>query len=396
MANRKKVVTLSVWAVIAAVIMAGSIFLTWYATTWDRALSGYFGHIGGDDVSTEDIVDMQKECALEMVDEGGVLLKNDNGALPLSKGNKVSVFGQTSQMWMTRNDIKSSKDTLFLESLESAGLTINPELRKFYKQSSHTEWGVGANAGDGGIAGTWEIDEVPQNEYTESVKNSYSQYSDAAVVVFSRSSSEGGDLPRQMGRFGGSDSESYLELTGNEKDLLAAIKDSGAFKKTIVVLHTGNPMQMDFADEEKYGVDSVLWIAGTGQDGIEELGKYFTGEVNPSGKNVDTYVYDNFSSPAMQNFGDYRFTLNGELIKATTSTVGGTYSYINYGESVYMGYRYYETRYEDAVMNAAGAGEYDYSKTVFAPFGYGLSYTDFEWSGFTVSAPTKTASRRSP
>lgn len=385
--TKKRAIWLSVWAVIVAVVIVLVALLTWYAGTWDRALTSYFGSIGKTVYTSEELTQQQKDLELRIVDEGVVLLQNDNDALPLAEGNKVSVFGITNQMWMTKEKLSGTKDTVFLESLEAAGLEINTNLRKFYRQSTHTDWGNGANLGNGGIAGDWKIDEVPQSEYTDDVKSTYTQFSDAAIVVFTRGGSEGGDLPRYMGRYGGSDEEHYLELTQNEKDLLAAIQNAGCFKKTIVVLHTTNAMQMDFTQVEEYGVDAVLWVSGTGQDGVAEMGKILTGEVVPSGKNVDTYVYDNFSSPVMQNFGDFRFTKDGNLIQATTTTVGGTYSYINYGESIYMGYKYYETRYADVVTGRANVGNYDYASTVYAPFGYGLSYTDFTWSNFTATNP---------
>lgn len=386
--KKKNALRLSVWAVCAAIILAASVFVSWYATTWDKALAPYFDYIGGTKLSAEDLDELavkQKELELQIVDEGCVLLKNENKALPLAQGSKVSVFGITSMMWMTKQ-IPESKTDVFLQSLQNAGLETNNTLATMYMKSKHTNWGNGANLGDGGVAGNWQLDEVPQSEYTDSVKASYASYSDAAIVVFTRGGSEGGDLPRYMGRYGGSDSESYLELNQDEKDLLKAIKDCGQFKKTIVILHSTNAMQMDFADQAEYGIDSILWISGTGQDGVEEIGKILSGEVNPSAKNVDTYVIDNFSAPAMQNFGDYRFTSGGALISDTTTTVGGTYSYLNYGEGIYIGYKYYETRYEDSVMNAANVGSYDYASTVYAPFGYGLSYTTFAFSEFKMGS----------
>lgn len=331
-------------------------------------------------------MDLERACALQITAEGVVLLRNENDALPLSKGSKVSVFGQTAQMWMTKEKLTNTKDTVFLESLESAGLEVNGELRKFYKQSKHTSWGNGANLGNGGIAGNWAIDEVPQSEYTQSVKDSYSACSDAAIVVFTRGGSEGGDLPRAMDRFGGQADESYLELNADGRDLLAAVSGAG-FARIVVILHTTNAMQMDQVDAEQYGVDAVVWVSGTGADGVSQLGAVLTGDINPSGKTVDTFVYDNFSAPAMQNFGDFRFTRGGQLIQDVTSTVGGTYSYMNYGEGIYVGYQYYETRYEDYVMGTANAGDYDYASTVAYPFGHGLSYTNFTWSGFKASAP---------
>ena len=396
--NRK--LWLSVWCVVLALVICFNVWATTYALSWDKVLGGYFGYLSsskdsqsevaettdeGKYATLEELLAAEKEAELEIVSEGMVLLKNDNGALPLDKGSKVSVFGQTAQMWMTKEKLTNSKDTVFLESLESAGLEINPSLRKMYKQSKHTKWGIGANLGNGGIAGSWQIDEVPRSEYKDSVIASYADYHDAAIVVFTRGGSEGGDLPRAMDRFGGSREESYLDLTQNEKDLLAMVQEAG-FEKTIVVLHTTNAMQLDELLDPQYGVDAVVWVSGTGEDGVSVVGKLFTGEVNPSGRTVDTWAYDNFTAPAMQNFDDFRFTKDGEPIKATTTTVGGTYSYENYAEGIYVGYKYYETRFEDAVMGAENVGDYDYDATVAFPFGWGLSYTDFVWSDFHFTA----------
>lgn len=389
---KKKKVILSAWCLFLVAALCLNVYGTIYATSWDRALSGYFGTVGGKNVQSvetqtystvEELVVAEKEAEKRIVAEGVVLLQNSNGALPLAAGSKVSVFGQTAQMWMTKERISGTKDVVFLESLEDAGLEINAALRKFYKQSKHTNWGIGANLGNGGVAGSWQLDEVPQKEYTDEVKSSYAAYNDAAIVVISRGGSEGGDLPRYMGRYGGSDADSYLDLTPEEKDLFASVQAAG-FKKTILILHTTNSMNM--RDIAEYGFDAILWVSGTGQDGVQVMGKLLTGELNPSGRTVDTFAYDNFECPAMQNFGDFRFTENGALVPATTTTVGGTYSYQNYGENIYVGYKYYETRYEDAVLGQNNAGAFDYDSEVAFPFGYGLSYTDFAWTDMTVSS----------
>ena len=391
---------LGLWCLVLVLVIVFNCWATTYAISWDSVLTGYFGIIedrqpesGETQEKPQRFADLdalraaEREAELEIVDEGVVLLKNDNQALPLAKGNKVSVFGQTAQMWMTKEKLSNTKDTVFLESLESAGLVINGSLRKMYKQSKHTKWGNGANLGNGGIAGTWAVDEVPVSEYKDSVKESFAEYNDAAIVVLTRGGSEGGDLPRYMGRYEGSDEDDYLSLSPEEKDLLAMV--GASFERVIVVLHTTNAMAMDFTQAAEYGVDAVLWVSGTGEDGVQEIGRILVGDVNPSGKNIDTYVYDNFSAPAMQNFGDFRFTSGGKLIDATTTTVGGTYSYQHYAEGIYVGYKYYETRYEDKVLGAANVGEYDYAATVAYPFGWGLSYTTFDWSGFQASGPDK-------
>lgn len=395
--KKKHIYKLRIWVVISIVILGLLISLFTFALSYDPFLKGYLGTVGGHYVDIGDVMKYQadyeskeetltafKELNAQITEEGTVLIKNDNNALPLDKGSAISVFGMTSVLWMTQENIPSTKSAIFADSLEDSGYIMNSALRVMYKTSSHTNWGTGDNKGDGSAAGSWTIDEVPQSEYTSTVKNSYSSFADAAIVVFSRSSGEGADLPRSMDRFGGLADESYLELNTDERDLFEAINDANCFEKTIVILHSANPMQMDFLNE--YDIDAVLWVSGTGTDGISGLIKIITGEVSPSGKLVDTYTYDNFSAPAMQNFGDFRYleSENGALL--SESSLGfNSYSYINYGESIYIGYRYYETRYEDIVMGTANSGNFDYENTVAAPFGHGLSYGQFEWRNFNYT-----------
>lgn len=380
--KKKQKIGFGIWCGVSAVLAGATIFLNCFAASYDSALVWQLGTIGGasnTEGATFDSLEAADEHLREVtnhdiIEEGTVLLKNDNEALPLNKSTeKISVFGMSSILWTTIDRIKTTKDAVLADALEDYGFQMNSELRKFYKTSSHTNWGTADPKGDGTDPGTWAIDEVPQSEYTDTVKNSYKDYNDAAIVVFSRSCGEGADLPRSMDRFGGGQ-ESYLELSKDEKDLLAAVKSAG-FKKTIVILHSANPFQMDFLKDD-YGIDSILWVAGTGagDGGIKALCEILAGDSSPSGKLVDTFCYDNLSSPAMQNFGDFRY------VDESGNLTG--YSYLNYAESIYVGYKYYETRYEDSVLRQGNAGNYRYEDDVCYPFGHGLSYTDFEWSNF--------------
>lgn len=385
--NKRQLIYTIVWAAVSLVIAIALIIGNVFAVRFDQILSDFFGRTGegvsggGDNAYVSDYknkdaaLDAFTELNRETVREGAVLMHNKGGALPLDKGAKVSVFGMSSALWMTLDRIPQTKSAVFANSLEDYknGFEVNGELRKFYNTSKHTDWGQGDPKGSGDGEGNWKIDEVPQSEYTQKVKDSYSRYNDAAIIVISRGSGEGADLPRSMDRFGGSADRHYLQLTKEEDELFAAVQAAG-FKKTVVVLHSAGAFQMDFMN--KYDVDAVLWVAGTGVGGIDSIAPILAGDVSPSGKLVDTYVYDNYSSPAMQNFGDMRF------VDADGRLTG--YSYVNYSEGVYVGYKYYETRYEDAVLGAQNVGGYDYGKTVFAPFGYGLSYTDFDLSGFSA------------
>ena len=366
--KKKQRIGFGVWCGVSALLAGTVIFLNCYAASYNSALVWQLGTLGGAGNTTGATYDslnaaenhLTEVTNHDVIKEGTVLLKNDNNALPLNKETeKISVFGMSSILWSRVDRISTTKDALLADGLQDYGFQMNSELRKFYKTSKHTNWGTADPKGDGTDAGTWTIDEVPQSEYTDKVKASYKEYNDAAIVVFSRSCGEGADLPRNMDRFGGG-SESYLELNQDEKDLLTAVKEAG-FKKTIVILHSANPMQMDFLKDD-YGIDSVLWVAGTGagDGGIKALCEIIAGDANPSGRLVDTYCYDNFSSPAMANFGDFRY------VDSTGNPTG--YSYINYAEGIYIGYKYYETRYEDKVLGQGNTSDYQYSADVCYPF----------------------------
>lgn len=424
---RKKIIATAVYAVLAILVIVLFAIGTNFANSYSRPLTLYLGEIGGGidysnvemdengnyvdedgniidteyykvdeeflnvdgTVNTALFAAAQEDLCEREVGEGTVMLKNDTlesggKALPLAKNAKVSVFGFTSTWWMTREYFgRDSRGQEFYDSLANAGLEYNPTLARFYAQSSHTKWGNNAfNLGNGAIKGSMSLDEVPWSEHQEQDLD-LDEYKDAAIVVFSRTASEGGDCPLYMEKYndaGGeqlTDEYHYLQLTPNEKSILEGIKNEG-FTNTIVILHTGNPMEMTEIDAEEYGVTACLWVAGTGNTGVKSIGRILTGEITPSGHLATTFSYDNFSAPAMQNFSDNRFTRNGEVID---------YSYVNYGEGIYVGYKYYETRYEDYVTQRANVGNYDYGATVARPFGYGLSYTDFSWSDFSVSAP---------
>ena len=362
----KKSTYLIIWTLVIALLCSAVGVVNYEALYWDSALTLYFGEVGVKNVSTVTFdTDDHAQVANLIVAEGAVLLKNEKNALPM-KGGKISLFGI------------DNKNGVLQKVLEDEGFTVNPTLAAFYAASSHSSGAGSLSAGNGSETGGWVIDEVPQSEYTADVKASYKDYNDAAVVVLMRTGAEGNDLPYDMSRYGGSADENYLELNKDEKELLAEVHKS--FDKVIVLISSANAMQMDFVDKAEYGIDAVLWYARPA-GGIGSIAKILSGAINPSGRLVDTYVHDNLSSAAMQNFGDYRY------VNEDGSLSG--YSYVNYAEGIYVGYKYYETRYEDAVMeqgNASGnAGifaskgdSWVYGEEVAYPFGYGMSYTTFE------------------
>ena len=157
-----------------------------------------------------------------------------------------------------------------------------------------------------------------------------------------------------------------------------ALKDAGKIGKIIVLINTSNALQVDFLKNNEFGVDATLWIGGVGQTGLEAVAEILNGTVNPSGSLADTYCFDNYSSPVMQNYTPIQY--EGDL----TQIPGHADTYMIYQEGIYVGYKYYETRYEDTVMGTGNTAGYNYSDDVAFPFGYGLSYTTFEYSDMTM------------
>ena len=221
--------------------------------------------------------------------------------------------------------------------------------------------------------------ETPQSKYTDAVKNSYADYSDAALVVITRIGGEGFDLPRYQGDSEGavSPDSHYLELDQNEIDLLTAVTD-GTFKRVVVVFNTPSSFEATFLKDSAYAafadkIDAAVWIGFTGSTGITALGEILNGDVNPSGRLVDTWAADFTKDPSFVNFG------TGCLPDTTDKYDGGMYYSVDYEEGIYVGYRYYETRGETD-------GEDWYNANVVYPFGYGLSYTTFNWTVGDASA----------
>lgn len=322
----------------------------------------------------------------EIEAEGIVMLKNNGDALPLETGNKISLFSRSSVDLVLggtgAGGIDASKTVDLKTALENDGMfEVNDTLWDFYKTYDGKDGYIRSN---GTYAGALPKDiyvaEVPQNEYTEEVKASYESYNDAAVVVISRVGGEGSDMP--TGEFG--DGTKYLALQEQEKELLRAIQESGKFQKTIILINTSNAMELGWLDQEEYGIDACLWIGGVGQSGAKAVAGVLAGQVNPSGHLPDTYAADSFSSPAMQNFGDFTYTNADEIEQQIGGQNQGT-KYVVYREGIYVGYRYYETRYADSIVDPEGtnalsaAGAYvgdtwNYGNEVCYPFGYGLSY----------------------
>ena len=345
--------------------------------------------------SVEELEAHDKEIAEQLTGEGAVLLKND-GALPLAKGDKVSTLSHSSVGIATCGtgsaDIDTSKAPTLKEALEADGLEVNPTLWDFYLTGEGSKFprnpSKDTDATGIKVRSDYNVNEVPMDVYTSDVKDSFASYGDAAIVTITRLAGEMYDVP--IGGF--TDGTDALQLTQEEKDLLAMAREN--FDKVIVLINSTNAMQCDFLTDDSYGVDAALWIGYTGTWGLNAVVDILTGEVNPSGHLVDTYCNDNSAAPSLVNFYGAQYT------NATEDNndqwydfqLDGNKYYNVYSEGIYVGYRYYETRYEDVVMGQGNAGSYDYNATVAYPFGYGLSYTTFDWSNFKSSYDASTDS----
>lgn len=325
-----------------------------------------------------------QEVNLKLAEEGFVLLKNENAALPMNKGARISVFSKNSVNLSYGGSGSGGFDTSnnknLYESLNDAGFVTNPTLKNFYESSQSGPVRT-ANSSDLDNGDNQKIAaaETPQNKYTDAVKNSYADYSDAALVVITRIGGEGFDLPRYQGDSEGavSPDSHYLELDQNEIDLLTAVTD-GTFKRVVVVFNTPSSFEATFLKDSAYAafadkIDAAVWIGFTGSNGITALGEILNGDVNPSGRLVDTWAADFTKNPSFVNFG------TGCLPDTTDKYDGGMYYSVDYEEGIYVGYRYYETRGETD-------GEDWYNANVVYPFGYGLSYTTFDWTVGDASA----------
>ncbi len=352
-------------SVIGGILSVGLIVGTVVAYQYESLIDVFFTQNSG-----ETSVDSLALCE-DVVEEGVVLLKNEDEALPLSDTEtNLALLGQNTVDFVYGGSGSGSVDTSTAPTLKTAledkGYTINETLWDFYDTGAGSSYRKETpdSAGDGEFA----VNEVPQSVYTTDVINSLAD-DDVAIVSIGRSGGESADIPTTDLASG----YNYLEIDADEQALLKLACDN--FDKVILLVNTNNPIELGFLEDEEYSnIKAALWVGGVGQEGLYGLANVISGDANPSGRLVDTFAYDALSAPSSQNLGDYDIT---------NSSVDKGNKYLVYGEGIYVGYRYYETRYEDVVLgNTTG---YDYSTQVQFPFGYGLSYTDFTWSNYSVS-----------
>ena len=329
-----------------------------------------------------------------IVANGAVLLMNKDGALPLAEGSSVTLLGNRSANFVYggtgSGGMDASKATNLRDALEADSFRVNPVMWSFYREGAGSKYGWQEAGGSLNnyifINEEFLVNEVPMSAFTDAEWDSVSTYGDAAIMVIGRVCGEGKDLPVA----GASDAGgNVLSISKEEKDILAKLaelKAAGKLSKIVLLLNTSNAVELDVLNPDvcgvDYAIDACLWVGGVGQSGINAIGDLLTGRINFSGRLVDTFCYDNTTSPAIQNAYVTSYTNaadKGLSFKGTNDEY-----YAVYQEGIYVGYRYYETRYEDAVLRNANVGDYDYSKTVAFPFGYGLSYADLRYSGLSM------------
>ena len=342
--------------------------------------------------------------AVQEQEEGTVLLYNKDNALPLSTDEQLSLFGHAVAQPLYRSQSAGSRaystksGVDLYKALGTLKFKVNPKLYNAYL-TSKTERKTGAGTffdENSDPSSQWSLGEEKIDFYTDDLKSSWEKgFNDVAIVMLAREGGEGVELYTKTPTEG----ISQLALCQEEKDLLAIIRDSGAFKKTIVLLNSGNPMEVDWIEE--YDVDAVLWIGCPGEKGFTGVANILAGNANPSGRLVDTYAVSSLSAPAVANnsFNNQQWANLTEALKKSSSNPSEISYYTVQTEGIYIGYKYYETRYEDQVLgrfNADGtAGSIDgaawnYAKEVSYPFGYGLSYTTFEQKLDQVTVEDKT------
>lgn len=325
----------------------------------------------------------------DVVANGAVLLLNRGDALPLAGNEKVTLLGTTSAKFVYggtgSGGMNNSKAMNLKDALESDGFSVNPTMWSFYSEGAGSKYGLIDAAGsmNNYIFNNAEffVNEVPQSVFTDAEWNSVNEYGDVAIMVIGRICGEGKDLPVVgAGDAGGN----MLSISQEERDILAKLaemKQAGAIKKIVLLLNSANAVELDILEPSicgvDYGIDAALWVGDVGQSGIRAIGDLLSGKTNPSGRLVATYCYDNTTSPAIQNAYVSAFTNAAEAGLAFKDT--NNEYYVVYQEGIYVGYRYYETRYEDYVLGNANVGDYDYAKTVAYPFGYGLSYSEIDY-----------------
>ena len=391
------------WGVLSTAFVAtfvGLVIGTTYAWKYQRMVNTYLdisetssqtnndgNYFTSDYDSSDELLEHEKELCAEIEGEGATLLKNDNDVLPLAKSSMVSLFSRSSTDLVYggtgSGSVSNTTAVNLRDALELNNIRVNKDLWDKYSDMNTERPTFPIDSADLTKVSIAENNDGIFN--SGSIIRSFKEYNDAAIIVLSRTGGEGYDLPQgdfdiqSDNTYNGHDG--YFALQDDEKTMIKNVKKY--FDKVIVLVNSSNALELNWVDDPELGVDACLWIGSIGQTGAKGVASIIAGNTNPSGHLADTYAADSHSSPAMMNNSSMNFegtTFNGEYDCRT--------NYLVYSEGIYVGYRYYETRYEDTVLdrfNAASeagtyysSGNWNYDEEVTYPFGYGLSYTNFE------------------
>ena len=402
--RKKPIVRTGICSVLIAATLAAAIAANVLLPRYDSVVSATLGSVSttkidlpdtynesldlqynkSDYASAEEMAAAEQALNEEMVGEGVVLLKND-GVLPFSKDTTFSFFSRSSTKLMSNPwydmmvsmGYPADPGMTLLTGFQNAGFGVNQTLWDFYMSGNGSEYGLGPGSVQWGDAEDFSINECPLSVMQSEAGLLDSAEGTVPVFVWGRKVGEGRDMPRSM--YNHTDipedqTKSYLEPDSVELEILQYLNDN--FDDVVLLVNSSAAMELGWVDQFE-NISAILYVPSVGNYGLNAVAKVFSGEVNPSGHLVDTFAYDASSAPAATNYGDFQYyDENGQPTK---------YNYVAYKEGIYVGYKYYETRYEDVVMGTGNAGDYDYASTVLYPFGYGLSYTTFEWSNYQTS-----------
>ena len=313
------------------------------------------------------LVEAQKNFSMDLQAEATVLLKNANETLPLATGSKITLLGAGTAMdqfiagGIGSGAIDTSSIKPLSDCFKDAGYEVNQAMVDFYAVGGGSTYRRSAAKGT--------ISECPVSAFTQTELDSIAEYGDAAVIVFGRVSGEGTDIPKSTTD---DPEKSFLQLSKEEVELVQFATEN--FDKTVVLLNTTMAMEVDdIADLDI----AIAYIGAGGMAGHEAIPEILNGVRFPSGRLTDTYVKNSMQNPSSPNYDVFQFVPPSGADTTFTDT-----SYVLYEEGIYVGYRYYETRYEDKVLGTPNTGDYDYDDVVMYPFGYGLGYTTFAWTEF--------------
>jgi len=315
-----------------------------------------------------------------ITDEGFVLMKN-NGLLPLAGSEKLTLLGRGSVDSVyggSGSGSSSSEGLVDLKlGLTNAGFQVNETVYSILTQYASFKMEQGMFGPkkvydhpkseiimDNPAESTYMIGEMPVTGYTPEAISSFAAYGDAAIVTISRPAGEGGDLAQDLKGWDDhyTEGQHQLELNQDELQTLALAKEN--FDNVIVLINSSAAMELGALQNDD-AIDAILWVGFPGKTGFNSVGKILNGSVNPSGHTVDIYPADFTKDPTFNNFGHFQYA------NINSKNAIGDATFVQYEEGIYIGYRYYET--------AAVEGFINYDEAVVYPFGYGLSYTNFDW-----------------